>query len=38
MHFIDNIIIDQMGFKTTTHDRYIYRKVNDGDLSITSSG
>ena len=27
MSFIDNIIIDQMGLETTTHDCCIYRKV-----------
>lgn len=32
MHFINNIIIDQMGFETTTHDCCIYKKVIDGSL------
>ena len=27
MRFIDNILINEIGFKTTTHDRCIYRKV-----------
>ena len=31
MHFIDNILIKEMGFKTTTHDRCIYRKVIDDE-------
>ena len=31
MRFIDNIIINEMGFTTTTHDRFIYRKVIDGE-------
>ena len=29
--FIDNIIINEMGFTSTTHDRCIYRKVIDGE-------
>ena len=32
MHFIDNILIKEMGFKTTTHDRCIYRKVIDDEV------
>ena len=32
MHFIDNIIIDQMGFKNTTNDRCIYWKVIDDEV------
>ena len=32
MHFIDNILIKEMGFKTTTHDRCIYRTVRDGQV------
>ena len=32
MHFIDNILIKEMGFKTTTHDRCIYRKVTDDEV------
>ena len=32
MHFIDNILIKEMGFKTTTHDRCIYRKVIDYEV------
>ena len=32
MHFIDNILIKEMGFKTTTHDRCIYRTVRDGEV------
>ena len=31
MYFIDNILIKQMGFKTKTHDRCIYRKVIDDE-------
>ena len=27
MRFIDNILINEMGFRTTTHDRCIYRKL-----------
>ena len=32
MHFIDNITINQICFKTTTHDRCIYIKIIDGEL------
>ena len=32
MHFIDNIIINQIGFKTTTHDQCIYQKVIDEEV------
>ena len=32
MHFIDRIIINQMGFKNTTNDHCIYRKVIDGEV------
>ena len=32
MHFIDNILIKEMGFKTSTHDRCIYRKVIDDEV------
>ena len=32
MHFIDNILIKEMGFKTTTHDRCIYWTVRDGEV------
>ena len=32
MHFIDNIIINQTGFKTTTHYCCIYRKFIDGEV------
>ena len=32
MHFIDNILIKKMEFKTTTHDRCIYRKVFDDEV------
>ena len=32
MHFIDDIIIDQMDFETTTHDCCIYKKSIDGSL------
>ena len=32
MYFIDNIIINQMGFETNTHDHCIYRKIIDGEL------
>ena len=30
MYFIDNILIKEMGFKTTTHDQCIYWTVRDG--------
>lgn len=30
--FIDNITIDQMGFETTTHDCFVYKKVIDGNV------
>ena len=32
MHFIDNILINQMSFKNTTHDRCIYRKVINNEV------
>ena len=32
MKFIDDIIIKQMGFETTTHDQCIYRKVMDDEV------
>ena len=32
MNFIDNILIKEMGFKTTTHDCCIYWTVRDGDV------
>ena len=32
MYFIDNILIKQIGFKTTTLDRCIYRIVRDGEV------
>ena len=32
MHFIDNILIKEMSFKTTTHDRCIYEKVIDNEV------
>ena len=32
MYFIDNILIKDMGFKTTTHDCCIYRMVRDGEV------
>ena len=32
MNFIDNILIKVMRFKTTTHDRCIYRKVIDDEI------
>ena len=32
MHFIDNILIKEMGFKTTTHDCCIYQAVRDGEV------
>ena len=32
---IDEILIDQMGFQTTTHDRCIYRRVlSDGSVQL----
>ena len=31
MHFIDNILIKEMEFKTTTHDRCISKKVIDDE-------
>ena len=30
MRFIDNILINEMGFTSTTHDRCVYRKVING--------
>ena len=32
MHFIDNVLIKQMGFKITTHNPCIYRTVRDGEV------
>ena len=32
MHFIDNNLIKDMGFKTTTHDIYSYRKVTGNEV------
>ena len=32
IHFIDNILIKEMGFKTTTHDCCIYQTVRDGEV------
>ena len=32
MHFIDNILIKEIGFKTTTHDRCIYMEVIDDEV------
>ena len=32
MHFIDNILIKEMDFKTTTHYRCIYQTVQDGEV------
>ena len=31
MQFIDNILINKLGFTTTTHDRCIYKNVIDGN-------
>ena len=31
---IDNIIINQLGFSTTTDDRCIYRRVKDGETQL----
>ena len=31
---IDNIIINQLGFHTTMHDRCIYRRVRDGETQL----
>ena len=31
MHFIDNILMNEMGFTSTTHDRCVYWKVIDGE-------
>jgi len=31
MHYIDNILINELGFTTTTHDRCVYHKVIDGE-------
>ena len=32
MRFIDNIIINQIGFRSTTHDRCVYYKIiEDGE-------
>ena len=32
MHFINNILIKEIGFKTETHDRSIYCTVQDGEV------
>ena len=32
MHFIDNIIINQMSFNTTPHNRCIHIKAIDGEV------
>ena len=32
MHFIDNILIKEMGFETITHDCCIYRTMRDGEV------
>ena len=34
MKLIDSIIINQLGFHTTTHDRCIYRRVQDGETQL----
>ena len=34
MKLIDNIIINQLGFHTTTHDRCIHRRVRDGETQL----
>ena len=34
MKLIDNIIINQLGFHTTTHNRCIYRRVQDGETQL----
>lgn len=31
---IDNIIVNQLGFHTTTHYRCIYRRVQDGETQL----
>ena len=33
MHFIDNILINQIGYKTTTHNCCIYRTIRDGEVT-----
>ena len=34
MKLIDNIIINQLGFHITTHNRCIYRRVQDGETQL----
>ena len=34
MKLIDNIIINQLGIQTTTHDRFIYRRVQESETQL----
>ena len=35
MNMIDNVLIKEMGFRTTTHDRCIYRRItSDGKIQL----
>ena len=34
MKMIDNILINQLGFRTTTHDRFIYIMERDGQVRL----
>ena len=34
MKMIDNILITELGFRTTTHDRCIYLQERDGEIQL----